>query len=88
MLPSSSTGPMWLVNMRLNRRGGESSVPSLGHSRLSRFVTVSSRRSVWVRLSVPGQLVEAVAAVALGALDERVAERADVARTSPTPGGA
>ena len=69
--------------MRLNRRGGDSGPPSFGHLRPRRPTTVGSMRSVAVSDSAPGQLVEAVAPPAGGALHERVAEAAHVAGRHP-----
>ena len=77
---------MWLVNIRLKRRGarerlavvGADEAQARGHGLVAE-----------VRLGEvlgAGQLVEAVAAVALGALDQRVAERADVAGRDPDLG--
>ena len=78
---SSSTGPMNVLNIRLNRRGADSGPPSTGQRRPRRSTIPGSRRSVARQVLGAGQLVEPEAAVVVGALDQRVAERPDVART-------
>ena len=80
---SSSTGPMNVLNMRLKRRGADSGPPSTGQRRPEplddRRVLQVGRRQVLGA----GQLVEPEAPVVGLALDQRVAERADVAGRHP-----
>ena len=83
---SSSTGPMNVLNIRLKRRGAESGPPSTGQRRPSRSTIVGSRRSVARQVLGARQLVEPEAAVVGRALDERIAERADVAGRDPDLG--
>ena len=80
---SSSTGPMNVLNIRLNRRGADSGPPSTGQRSPSRSTIPGSCRSVADRSSAPGQLVEPEAPVVGLALDQRVAERADVPGRHP-----
>ena len=83
---SSSTGPMNVLNMRLNRRGADSGPPSTGHRSPSRSTIPGSRSSVADSCLRAGQLVEAEAAMVGLALDERVAERPDMAGRHPDLG--
>ena len=80
---SSSTGPMNVLNMRLNRRGADSGPPSSGQRRPSRSTTVGSCRSVARQVLGAGQLVEPEALVVGRAFDERIAERSDMAGRDP-----
>ena len=54
MFASSWTGPMYVWNMRLKRRGADSGPASTGHFRPSRWTTVSSWSSVADSDSAPG----------------------------------
>ena len=74
---------MWVLNIRLKRRGADSGPPSAGHLRPE---ALDDRRvgqlGVGQALGA-GQLIEAVAAPAGLALDERVGEARDVAGGHP-----
>ena len=66
---------MFVWNIRLNRRGGDSGPPSFGQIEAEplddgRVAQVADRQPLGAR-----QLVESVAAMARPALDQRVAER-------------
>jgi len=64
---------MNVLNMRLNRRGADSGPPSTGQ-----IVQIGRRQALGAR-----QLIEPEAPMVDQALDERVAERADVPRRDP-----
>ena len=77
---------MWVLNIRLKRRGADSGPPSAGHLRPE---ALDDRRVAQLRVRQvlgAGQLVEAVAPAAGRALDERVAEVGDVAGGDPDLG--
>ncbi len=74
---------MNVLNIRLKRRGARSGPPSTGHFRPSRSTMFGSRLSVSDRLFRAGQLVEPEAQLVSGALDQRIAERLDVAGRHP-----
>ncbi len=78
-MPDSATGPTWVLNIRLNSRGSESSPPQTGQTRTSSGLPPFEH----VLLA---QMVLAEAALALAeALHERVAEALEVARRLPDP---
>ena len=54
MAASSSTGPMYVLNIRLKRRGAESFPPSAGQVSFRRSTISGSLMSVCVSSSVPG----------------------------------
>ena len=77
---------MYVWNIRLNWRGGESGPPSLGQIRSKRAIDPGIGEVGHGQLLGAGQLVEPVAAMAGGAFDQRIGERADVARRDPDLG--
>ena len=74
---------MNVLNIRLNRRGADSGPPSTGQRRPRRSTMVGSASSVAVRFSAPGSSSSRKRRWSVCALDERVAERADMARRDP-----
>ena len=69
--------------MRLKRRGGDSGPSSLGHAQAEALHDVRVPQLGLAEALRARQLVQPIAAMAGGALHERVAERRDVARRDP-----
>ena len=77
---------MNVLNMRLNRRGADSGPPSSGQRRPSRSTMPRVLQLGRRQVLGAGQLVEPEALVVGRALDQRVAERADVPGRHPDLG--
>ena len=80
---SSSTGPMDVLSIRLNWRGGDSGPPSTGQRSPSRSMIARVEQLRWAEVLGAGQLVEPEPAMVGLAFDQRVAEAPDVAGRDP-----